>query len=442
MRLRLLVGATAAIFVALTVAWFVMTFIFTHHIERRMEIDLRRDATQLVAAISQSADGRFDVADPPRDKRFDTPASGLYWQVSTPRQVVRSRSLWDQEIDRDSPAGFSGWRLRPEHGPFERKIFIVERRVRPGPAGAPAILIQVAQNAHGVHEARAEFGRELGVFLLLLWIVLSLAAWFQVHIGLRSLGKLRAEVVALKRRPDERLSSHYPREIAPLIEAINGLADAREADVRRARQRSADLAHAMKTPIAAMSAQSRRVAEGGGVTTEGLDRAIASIAAAVEAELARARAAAGRQSAGAATAHPASAVRGLIAVLERTEKGMRTDFIADIDESLRLRLDEGDLTEIIGALLENACRFARRQVLITGRIVGDGGAVVIEDDGPGMTDEDISRVMGRGVRLDERSGGHGLGLSIAGDLVEATGGMLTLGRAAIGGLRAELSWSD
>ena len=140
--------------------------------------------------------------------------------------------------------------------------------------------------------------------------------------------------------------------------------------------------------------------------------------------------------------NPAAVAQRLIAVLERTEKGMRTDFVVDLSDDFRLRLDETDLTEILGALLENATKFARIEVRVTGGQQGEGGTICIDDDGPGLTEEEASRVLGRGIRLDERGGGHGLGVSIARELADATDGTLSLQRADIGGLRAKLVWVD
>ena len=441
LRLRLLGGAIVAIFVALSLAWLAMTLIFSRHVQRQFEQDLRRSATTLVASARQDPGETLEVERGPDDPRFLTPASGLYWQVSTHRATVRSRSLWDQELDRRSAAGPADWTSRVIRGPFERGVLVVERRIRISATGEP-VLFQVAGNDVELFRARRGFGRELGGFLALLWIVLSAAAWVQVNAGLRPLRRLGTEVAGLRRRPEERLSSNHPSEVIPLIDAINALADARETDVRRARQRAADLAHAMKTPIAALSAQSRQLAQGGDATTDGLDRAIASVASAVEAELARARAAASRQAARSAFARPAHVCRQLVAVLERTDKGMRTDFVIDLPEDFRLRLDETDLTEILGALLENATRHARRAVHVTGGPIADGGRIAIDDDGTGLTPEEIERVIGRGIRLDERGTGHGLGMSIARELAEATEGTLTLARADLGGLRAELVWRD
>jgi signal transduction histidine kinase len=442
LRLRLLAGAAVAIFAALAIAWVFMTFLFQQELERRVEQELRRDALQLIAGLNVDAAGTITVQQPPTDPRFETPASGLYWQVSGTGVTERSRSLWDDALAASPRAHALEWETRIADGPFGDRLFFIERLVTPAGSTTP-LLVQLALDENELSLSRAEFSRTMALFLLLLWVVLSSAAWIQVELGLRPLGRLRGELMALRHNASERLSARYPQEVEPLTNAINDLASAREADVKRARQRAADLAHGLKTPIAALAAQSRLIREGRSdlnVAADGLDRAVSAAAAAVEAELARARAAASRHASQESEVEPVKVARKLISVLEHTEKGMRLDYQLALSETTRLPLSAEDLSEILGPLLENAVRFARREVLISehrpdGRIV-----LSVEDDGPGISAEDAKKVLGRGVRLDEAGGGHGLGLAIARELVEATGGTLTLGASSLGGLRVDLSW--
>jgi len=173
---------------------------------------------------------------------------------------------------------------------------------------------------------------------------------------------------------------------------------------------------------------------------DGLDRAISAATAAVEAELARARAAASRHARQDVQAAPLAVAQRLILVLERTDKGMRLDYALDIPEALRLSVAAEDLSEILGPLLENAVRFARRQVRVSGSAADGSSVLSVEDDGPGLSAAEIAQVMVRGVRLDQTGSGHGLGLAIARELAEATGGTIELGTSALGGLRVELRW--
>ena len=440
LRLRLILGGALAVLAALVVAWLAMTWLFERHIERRETDELTRVALNLVGGLSVDPAGKPVVAAPPNDPRLETPAGGLYWQVSTPAGAVRSRSLWDQALKPPASAGTEAWRTRIAAGPFDDRILLVERLVQPDHAG-PTVLVQVVSEEKALREARAEFGRDLAIFLVGLWAVLSAAATAQVVMGLSPLARIRADLARLRGSPSARLADDHPREIAPLIGAINDLAQAREADLARARRRAGDLAHSLKTPLAALSAQSRRArAEGATDAADGLDRAIEAMAAALEAELARARAAAARETLIHAEAAPLAVVERLVAVVERTAEGERLIFEVEIDPTLRAPVSEDVLTEMLGALIENAARFARRQVRISGASIDGGVALSIDDDGPGMDEGRTEAALMRGGRLDEAGPGHGLGLAIVRDLIEASAGALSLGRSDLGGLAVSLEW--
>jgi signal transduction histidine kinase len=437
---RLLAGAMVAIFTALAVAWLAMTWLFERHIERREAVELIRSGRVLAAGLTLTPGGAPGIDTAPVDPRFQALAGGLYWQVSTETAAVRSRSLWDQALPRPAKAPADEWRTRIGPGPFATRLLYIERQVRPDRNG-PAAIIQVASNETALNVARREFGRDLALFLLGLWAVLSIAALVQVRLGLQPLTRLGADLQRLRRSPAARLTDDHPREITPLTGAINALAEAREADLDRARRRAADLAHSLKTPLAAMAAQSRRAREAGANdAADGLDRAIAAMAAALEAELARARAAAARDASRAATAAPAAIAERLISVIERTDDGERIVFEQDIDPAMRLPVPDDVLTEILGALTENAARFARRRVRLSCETEAGAARLVIDDDGPGMDEGRLESAFMRGGRLDEAGPGHGLGLAIVRDLVEATEGTVALDRSPLQGLRVTLTW--
>jgi signal transduction histidine kinase len=440
LRVRLLLIAAAAVFAALAAAWVAMTLLFERHIERRVKADLEREGLQLAAGLSIAADGTPALEQTPADVRFTEPAAGLYWQASTARGVLRSRSLWDQDLPSPEAPSAREWTARVIPGPFEQELLLVERIVQPDARG-PTALLQLAQDLQPLREARAEFGGELAVFLALLWLILSAAAWVQVHLGLRPLARVRAELARMQRNPRERLGRAHPLEIEPLARAIDDLADARERDLERARRRAADLAHGLKTPLAALAAQSRRAREAGAAeAADGLDRALAAASAAVESELGRSRAAAIRGAPAAEVVQALTAIESIVGVLERTERGARIVFEVDVTEDVHVRIAREDLIEIMGALIENATRFARRRVRINAASAPTDVMLRVEDDGPGIDASQLALAVARGERLDEAGPGHGLGLAIAHDLADATGGALTLSRSELGGLQATVSW--
>jgi signal transduction histidine kinase len=441
LRVRLLLGAAIAIFLALAAAWLAMTLLFERHIERRIEADLIRNGMQLAASVSVGTDGVPLLSREPGDARFGEPASGMYWQISTQAASLRSRSLWDESLPASEVAKARGWSTRFINGPFEKELLLVERIVRPERGGID-VLLQLGFENESLHQARAEFGAELALFLALLWLILSAASFLQVTLGLRPLGGVRNEVEALKRNPRERLNATHAEEIEPLTRAINELAEAREKDLGRARRRAADLAHALKTPLAALAAQSRRArASGATEAADGLDRAIEAATAAVEGELARSRAAAIRAAPTGSSVEALPLIDSVIGVVERAEFGAQLVYEVNVPATLVIPVAAEDLLELMGALIENAARYARRRIQVNGSISPERRELSVEDDGPGIDTEQISAAIARGGRLDEVGGGHGLGLAIASDLVEATRGSLALTRSPLGGLKVSITWN-
>lgn len=437
---RLLAGAAAAILLALCLAWLFMTLLFERHLERRLESELTRDGLRLVAALALAPGGTPAIDPTPMDPRLQTPAGGYYWQVSTPAGAMRSRSLWDADLPAPGNVPSGDWMLRHAEGPYGQPVSLLERVVAPD-ADGPPVLVQLAQDRAPLTAARDEFGRELAAFLGVLWLALSAAAWLQVRLGLRPLRRIRGDLEALRANARERLPEARLREIQPLTDAINSLADARERDLALARHRAADLAHGLKTPLSAIAAQSRRAREGGAQqAADGLDRAVAAIHRTIDAELAHARAATIRGARGGDT-EVRGVVERLVTVIEHTDRGGQLAFTVDVPAGLHLAVQPEDLSEILGAVLENAARHARRQVRVSAGAGPQWTVVSIEDDGPGFDAERIDELPARGVRLDESGPGSGLGLSIARELAEATGGSITLAASPLGGALVRFDWT-
>ncbi|KQO00340.1 MULTISPECIES: sensor histidine kinase [Stenotrophomonas] len=440
LRLRLLAVAATAILLAMVAAVLVMGLIFSRHLEQGLSRELTREALQLVAGLHVDAGNRLVLDATLADPRFDLPGSGRYWQFSGDGQQERSRSLWDESLPQNLPVGTAQWTTHKIDGPFGQRLLVVERTVRVE-GGQRLVHVQLAQDLAELDGARREFRTEMALFLGLLWLALVAATWIQVDLGLSPLRRVREELEVMRRSPAARLGEKHPREVMPLVAAINQLAEARESDLARARKRAADLAHSLKTPLAALGAQNRRARETGAAeAADGMDRAIAAVAAAVEAELARSRAAAIRGRHQSMRSRPGELAERVFGVIERTERGARMVFENEVDPALELPVAAEDLMEMLGALLENAVRFARRRVRIRAEQAVDETVLFIEDDGEGL-DISAEQALMRGGRLDEASHAHhGLGLAIVRDLVEATQGTIVLDRSALGGLEVRLGW--
>jgi signal transduction histidine kinase len=268
--------------------------------------------------------------------------------------------------------------------------------------------------------------------LALLGAGLALATLVQLRFGLRPLRDLRSALAAVRAGTERHVPADQPGELQPLVTELNALIDQNAAGLAHARQHVANLAHGLKTPLAALSL---KLAEAG--ADADLRDMVDQIDRRVRHHLGRARADA---TGGARIRTPiAPAVADLLAVLRRihADRPMTVD-IAILDD-LAVAIDPQDLDEMIGNLLDNAWRHARTALLITATPIDGAVTLEIADDGEGLDDTARTQAMLPGRRLDERGDGHGFGLSITRELAELNGGTLSLGRSATGGLVARLS---
>jgi signal transduction histidine kinase len=259
-----------------------------------------------------------------------------------------------------------------------------------------------------------------------------------VRRGLSPFSVLRERLAAVRQGRDRRVAGRYPSEVQPLVDDLNALLEHRDQTVRRAIAKAGDLAHALKTPLAVL-AHEAEVADGAGhgELAAVMRRQVERMRRQMDYHLAHARAAASGAAPGAHCAVRPSA-EGLARTLLRlhAERGVTID--VDVDPAHAVRSEREDLDEMLGNLLDNACKWARSRVSIASTSSAAGVVIVVDDDGPGLDASMREAVLQRGVRADEAAPGSGLGLAIVRDLAELYGGSIRLSAAPAGGLRARL----
>ena len=422
LKLRLAIAGGASLVVALVIAFHGLSLIFERHVERRVAAELNLHLDQLIAALHLD-NGRLSLDREPQDPRFVRPLSGLYWQVESGGEVLRSRSLWDTELALP-PLDPGGPVSRTIEGPAGSSLLLVEREIVGGKAlGNRNVLLAVAVIRTDIEAATSAFRRDMLPYLALLGALFIAATLLQITIGLRPLSALRRKVAEIRFGRESRIGDAFPAEVLPLTRELDELVASRELQIRRAREHAADFAHGLKTPLQALAGDVRRLRERG--ETELADQ-IQSLAALmrrhVDHQLARARMA-GRPT---GNADVRAVIARLLAVLERTPEGQLLHWDIEDTGNIRVRMDAEDLTELLGNILDNAARYAGGTVSIRTEGTNDEARIVISDDGPGIPADRIDFVLGRGGRLDETSGGAGLGLAIANDIVTAAGGSLSV----------------
>ena len=440
LRLRLVAGGIVAILVALTIAGAGLILLFERHLTRTMADDLDVQLKQLIAGIGVDQAGNLVVTRAPTDPRFTDPLSGLYWQVADDRdEVLRSRSLWDTILQLPADELSPGEVHHHEAaGPANALVLIAERRVQLtiGDRHVP-VRVAIATDLARVATAASAFARDLAIALGLLGLALALATSVQVNLGLRPLDALRRGVADIRSGLRHHLPAEVPAEVGPLVEEVNALLDAQEREIERSRSRASDLAHGLKTPLAALAADAARLRERGEeVIAQDIEAVGDAMSRHVDRELARARLRSIVRHRDSHSTALAPLAHSLVATLSRTPLGMRVTFESNIADDVQVPLDRTDLAEVLGNLLENAARHAAQRVRIS---VDSGATIVIEDDGPGISPTQWPRVLERGTRLDERGEGAGLGLAIVQDVLNAYGWRLDLGGSELGGLKVTIA---
>lgn len=440
LRLRLMIGAALAIAVALVVAAFGLIALFDRHVARRIDAELETHLRQLSGSVTFSADGAMRLARPPADPRFGEPFSGLYWQIASPSERLRSRSLWDAELTLAADPLPAGAVHRHEMmGPGGAQLLVRERQVTyPAPDGPQAVRIAVALDRRDLLQAREAFAGDIVPAMVLLAVVLLVAVWLQVSIGLRPLDALRRGIHAVRSGMEKRLGADYPAEVMPLVDEVNDLLAAQDQAIDAARDRAADLAHGLKTPLTVLAADAERLERQGEVEIAGeIVAQVETMRRHVDRELTRARIGTrGRPSRHRTAVRPI--VERILRTLRRTPKGETLAWNVSVPEDIEVVLEIDDLVEVLGNVLENGCKWAKHEVSVTAAVADGGIRLTIDDDGSGVPETEIATLGQRGIRLDRATSGTGQGLAIATDIVAAYGGRLAFENRAKGGLRVSV----
>ncbi len=379
----------------------------------------------VVAVLGADVDGVATVQRPPSGAAFDQPLSGEYWQVSAARGAQRvlaqSRSLWDARLPPPAVTGTGETALRSLPGPRGEPLRLLERVVELPNAPAPWV-VQVGLDATATEREIARLHRGLALVLLLLGVGLVAGVALQVVHAMRRLRGLRDALAEVRAGRRERLAMPAPSEVAPLVEEVDALIAQNQATLDRARAHAGNLAHALKTPVSVLRNALDRPAPD---TATALDQ-VAALERTVQHHMARARSAA--LGTGGTLAAPLEAARSVARALQRLQAERGLEITVTGDAAARVRVDGQDLVEMIGNLMENACKWAVRRVAV--RVEADPAArrvrILVEDDGPGLPDG--TAALARGVRLDEAMPGAGLGLAIVRDLAALHGGGIDLTR--------------
>jgi signal transduction histidine kinase len=448
LALRLFVSAAGWTGIILLITGFVLSSLYRDAVERSFDRRLNVFLRTLVAEVAAPDDSSERTPQSLGEPQFDLPLSGWYWQLTrlnAARPEVRSsRSLWDSGLPHLADMGVAatddGTRRAYVPGPEDQRLRLIERTVDLGEDGR--YLVAVAGDSQEIDDETHSFDRAIAATFAILAAVLLLTTMFQVRFGLAPLKRISESLAAIRAGTAERLAGRFPVEIEPLARETNALIDANREIVERARTHVGNLAHALKTPLSVM--MNEAAARPDDPLAAKVGEQIVIMRDQVTRHLERARIAARATVVGSVTEVAPVAI-ALTRTMEKIyhPRGIAIDL--DAPEGVRFRGERQDIEEMLGNLVDNACKWAQARVSIevTQERQQDDPLktivrVVVDDDGPGLSPADRDQVARRGQRLDETKPGSGLGLSIVLELASLYGGNLTLSTAPIGGLRAEL----
>jgi signal transduction histidine kinase len=419
-----LTSIAALLFAAVTIG---------HVLERFVIRGVDRTLDTQIQALAGAMDpqGRLDRSRVIELSGFRRPQTAWMWRVKSTAGVWTGGNAGPIAIDELQQGRRSGNILWGEgsSGGTRLHLRVLRFRSADGPAeimvAAPKVIID---------RPLASALNPLFVSLALLAGGLALATWVQLRYGLRPLRSLGRAVADVRSGEASRLPDDQPRELKPLVDEVNALIAQNEAGLEHARRHLSNLAHGLKTPLATLSLQLARenASAGSRSLVEQLDQRIAH-------HLRRARSAA-PGGAGRTQVEVARIAADLVDALGHIHADRRLAIETDVQPDTRIAMDRQDADEILGNLLDNACRHAVGRVRIAASIDGALTAITIEDDGPGLTERQVEEALRPGRRLDESGTGYGFGLAITRELVELYGGALALERStSLGGLRVQIA---
>lgn len=436
LRLRFLFASLLWVSVATVIAGGFISSLYRWHTTEQYRADLTGHLKELAILTAVGGDGRPALQRPMSDPRFREQGSGFYWQIEQPGQrPVTSETLGSAALQgkfASEPEPQSGWNKGPFGDVLELGV------VRPAQGITVPLHYTIAIDRRLIEAAIDHFNRDLALSLAVFALLMVIGATMQISYGLRPVRRIGDDLDLLRRGKLARLPTEVPSEFAPLVARMNALLDAQSAVVQRARLSAGNLAHGLRTPLALIGGEADQL--------EGKDPRVSAdfilaqcdgMRRQIDYHMARASAAGTRVSG--CDANVAALVKQIVDVMQRLHFDRDLTYRIEVPRDIQVNCEAGDLTEMLSNLIDNASKWATRNVTITASTLDGRVAICVADDGPGISLEKRAAVFGIGTRLDETKDGSGLGLPISRDLAELYGGAVDLEDAPGGGLAVVLT---
>lgn len=406
----------------------IVSFAIRHLTEEFVVTRLKHDAESLLAEVQINSKGWPEVNVSRLSDAYMRPFSGHYYHIDVDGKDAHSRSLWDFELNfANVPEGEA--EVQYATGPLQQPLMVYVAAFH---KQGKTIMITTAHEITDLNSDIRQMQLAYGGVSLLALVILLIIQRQTLRWGLRPAEKAREQLQAMGKGEIKHLNEEAPTEIQPLVQEINRLVDLLSQRLQRSRNSLGNLAHALKTPLTVMNRLTTDQRLQNTELQSELNQQIHLMHALVERELKRARLA----GAGGASQrfNPKDDSEALVDIMKKVYAEKSLDYVLDVKIVKPCVLDREDMLELLGNLLDNASKWAKHTVHIC-LLCNDSLIIDVQDDGPGVTEEDRQRLMQRGTRVDESTAGHGLGLAIVSDAVEHYAGSMQLGRSeSLGGL--------
>lgn len=435
-RLTLAAGIVLVTFVALSA--FALERAFRDSARSARQERLLAQVYLLMAAAEVDDAGQLTFAGDPPEPRLGLLGTHLYAAVidGSGKMLWHTQSALADMPSANPPLAPGTQRFGAITTAAGDEYFVQSYGVRwSTPGGAYPFTFSVGEDLEAYDLQLGVYRRSLLGWLGAMALLLLVAQWLTLRWGLRPLKRVADELTALESGRQARIAGEYPTELQGLTSNLNTLLAHERSRQQRYRDALADLAHSLKTPLAVLRGTARS-ADSDADKASVVEAQVEQMDRIVGYHLQRA-ATAGRPGIGAAVAvHPVA--QRLLHALTKVyaDKAIETEIA--IDPGLQFRGDEGDLIEALGNVLDNAFKWARSRIRVSATADRTGLHVTVEDDGPGIAEAEVSRVLERGVRADETVPGHGLGLAVSRDVAASYGGSIGIGRSVLGGAAVTL----
>lgn len=440
LALRLFLSASVWILLTLISGGLLLSDIFRESTEKAFEDKLNLFMETLIGSSKIDSTESITVVNPLGDPRFFQPYSGWYWQINKGSQtLVRSRSMWDQVLTLDKR--LIGGRAQFINSNAEekknkkivasKKLKIVQREIS-FPGFDDPLTFMVSGDTDEFEKNIIEFNNILVSSLVILGLGLLLSVYLQVKYGLLPLKKIKNSLFKIRNGDAKKLEDNYPTEVSPLASEINILLDHNEKIVQRAKTHVGNLAHALKTPLTIISnhidlTNDQSLKPQVELINKNIDRYLNKARSSATVNIVKSK------------VDVDIITKKIVKIFRKIYPNLQINLIS-LDNNLLIPGNSDDIDEILGNLLENACKWTNKVVELKVLKFSDCSIkFTISDDGPGLPKHRRAEVFARGFRLDEQTPGTGLGLNIVKDTVEQYSGKVWLSESIFSGLEVNVT---